>query len=342
MASSDQQHYREVNLTIPEWCHVPCGETQYICYECGHVSNSTKGWWNHRANAHGFTRDIRSYISGECCRACPQNFHTLPRLIRHITVDSPACQCHYFEYLQPLYEEVLQATKAEYASVCRSHRAQGLPGNGRTALRDPERYAGPRLPTIDPASCDLKSMQIQPIPLVDPVPTEQIPAPPVFTLNYYLIVHLFSGQRRQNDIQDHLETVIAERARPIIVMSLDIINNRVRGDRANGKIVIFWIQHVMCRRVLATIGGPPYETRSADRTCPLSGKKLRPLLLRSAEHPWGVLGLPDKYYKQLQADSALMRTMICFSHASYAAGVIAVMAHPQSPSDVAHCGPASC
>eukprot|EP00959_Pyramimonas_sp_CCMP1952_P159630 3339010-Pyramimonas_sp.AAC.1 len=44
-----------------------------------------------------------------------------------------------------------------------------------------------------------------------------------------LVLHLFSGHRRPNDIQDHLEKLAAEWSVPLMVLSLDVQNNADRG-----------------------------------------------------------------------------------------------------------------
>ena len=334
--------YRDANLAAPEWSHLPQGDVQYICYECGQVSNSTRAWWNHRANQHGFVRDIRGHIDGEHCLACLTNFHTLPRLIRHISDDSPSCHCYYHKYVHALTSEDLALSKAEYRRVCHEHRKQGLPGNGRTALLDPILHSGPKWPRIDPLDYDLEATLTQPTPLIAPEPQEHVPSPRPLEFDYYLVVHLFSGQRRPGDVQDHLERCIALSSRPVVVLSLDIVNNKVQGDLADGKIVNFWIQEVLRRRVLATIGGPPCESWSAARLKPLSDTRHGPPPLRHADTPWGMHGLSEKLYRQLRVANALMRTMITFLHASYASGNIAVMEHPQYPEWYRHLKPASC
>eukprot|EP00972_Heterocapsa_arctica_P042507 6265128-Heterocapsa_arctica.AAC.1 len=52
-------------------------------------------------------------------------------------------------------------------------------------------------------------------------------------LQVYYILRLYSGHRREGDFQDHLEQMLATSPLPLCVLSLDVANDRVRGNLAD-------------------------------------------------------------------------------------------------------------
>eukprot|EP00972_Heterocapsa_arctica_P070269 10379387-Heterocapsa_arctica.AAC.1 len=59
----------------------------------------------------------------------------------------------------------------------------------------------------------------------------RVPRP--ILLQVYYVLHLYSGRRRQGDFQDHLEEMLATSPLPLCVLSLDVANDRIRGNLAD-------------------------------------------------------------------------------------------------------------
>ena len=77
-----------------------------------------------------------------------------------------------------------------------------------------------------------------------------------FLMPSYIILHLFSGRRRFNDLQAQLEYITAYEEYTIITLSLDLIY----GNLADKFVVAHWIQQVRRRLVVGIVAGPPCET----------------------------------------------------------------------------------
>ena len=58
---------------------------------------------------------------------------------------------------------------------------------------------------------------------------------------------------------------------PVVVLSLDVAIDAVKGDLSRQSTRHFWLALIRQRRVLAVIAGPPCETWSAVRGQPADG-----------------------------------------------------------------------
>ena len=80
------------------------------------------------------------------------------------------------------------------------------------------------------------------------------------------VFHLYSGQRPEGNLQYWMEHLSPPTTSQTYVLSIDIANDSVRGDRTKWTTVTFWITQMKDGRVAALIAGPPCETWSAART----------------------------------------------------------------------------
>ena len=103
-----------------------------------------------------------------------------------------------------------------------------------------------------------------------------------YDLAYFYVLNLFSGSRRPNDIQQHLESKARDMPIPIIVLSIDAACDAVRRNLADTRIVRFWLSCVQDRKALVAIGGPPCETWTAARLLDIPGSKKQPRPLRDS------------------------------------------------------------
>ena len=148
-----------------------------------------------------------------------------------------------------------------------------------------------------------------------------------------MILHLYSGQRREGDLQHWMEQIAPPTLSQTYVLSIDIANDAVKGDLTNWTTVIFWIDQMKAGRVAALMAGPPCETWSAARTRPLPNVKRQPRPLRSRDLPWGLHYLTMREYDQLDLGNQLLRVTILFLYVAYQVAVPAAMEHPATAED---------
>ena len=104
-----------------------------------------------------------------------------------------------------------------------------------------------------------------------------------FLMPSYIILHLFSGRRRFNDLQAQLEYITAYEDYSIITLSLDLAVDEIYGNLADKFVVAHWIQQVRSRLVVGIVAGPPCETWSSARHNQLHERSPPPL--RSEQAP---------------------------------------------------------
>eukprot|EP00438_Fugacium_kawagutii_P036001 Skav228967 [mRNA] locus=scaffold671:117523:123045:- [translate_table: standard] len=157
---------------------------------------------------------------------------------------------------------------------------------------------------------------------------------------FYLVVHLFSGRRRNTDCHAHLQAWAQQKGRNIVVLSMDTAVSVHYGnlDAAGHP----WRQ---LRRlydagmVSATLSGAPCETFSEARhmpppaDCPESLAANWPRPLRSAAQFFGLEGLSYKELRQVRQGSAFFLQNVEALIKSYVTGALYVAEHPALPTD---------
>eukprot|EP00438_Fugacium_kawagutii_P019672 Skav211131 [mRNA] locus=scaffold1786:128836:129765:- [translate_table: standard] len=155
----------------------------------------------------------------------------------------------------------------------------------------------------------------------------------------FLILHLFSGRRRQGDVHWHLHRLAARHNLELKILSLDTAVAPSLGNLQDDSPT--W-QHV--RRIYheglcaASIAGTPCETFSEARFNPPEDPDLAarwPRPVRSAQMLFGLNHLSAREYRQLQAGSSffLQGLLGVASHAIY--GGCMFSEHPAPPFDEA-------
>ena len=124
----------------------------------------------------------------------------------------------------------------------------------------------------------------------------------------WLILHLFSGQRRLHDLQDCIEQLTRRSGFPVICMSVDITLDVDKCDLTAAAAVGFWRRAILAGRVLAVVAGPPCATWSAARFLELLEGGPRPV--RSCDQPWGIDNLVTKERQAVELGSQLLRAAI--------------------------------
>ena len=129
-------------------------------------------------------------------------------------------------------EEVLRLREADLAEA-ESFKAQGKKATWASA--PPVRNIGPVLqPAPDclvPRAIDPGLAAVLPVHAASVTPRVLSPTQP----RYFL--HLFSGQRRERDVQYFFDLFRGRRELPIIKLSIDVANHAIHGDMSNRESV---------------------------------------------------------------------------------------------------------
>lgn len=155
----------------------------------------------------------------------------------------------------------------------------------------------------------------------------------------YLILHFFSGRRREGDFHDAIKSLAAAARCPfdIHVISMDTAVDSSYGDLSAGGQA--WDKAkglILSGQVAGAIAGPPCETYTEARhwlpegiTAEEASKWPRPL--RSAAHSWGVEQLRPKELRQLKQGSMFVGQMLWAMVAIWINGGTMLIEHPAPP-----------
>ena len=128
----------------------------------------------------------------------------------------------------------------------------------------------------------------------------------------FLLLHLFSGRRRDTDVHSHLARMAAQGPFDIMILSLDVAVSIEFGNLAVRSYSWSQVQKAVSLGLVAgTLAGSPCNTWSAARHYQpseeekqASPNKAWPRPLRSSMAPWGLPGLGSKEMKNLMLGSA--------------------------------------
>lgn len=151
-------------------------------------------------------------------------------------------------------------------------------------------------------------------------------------LNY---VHLFSGERREGDLQQALGALPVPDGCICAVLSVDIIFDCKRANLRDPRVQAQWLEFVWAGKVHALYVGPPCESWSRARalgglpneTCGDGG----PRVLRTSVSPQGLSTLRVEEVKQLIVANQLLHFALTIFFAMLMAARLAVIEHPATP-----------
>ena len=153
----------------------------------------------------------------------------------------------------------------------------------------------------------------------------------------YLILHFFSGRRRDKDFHAAVNQLAANLPYDVMVLSLDTAVDSFYGDLSSGGQTWGHLADLIQRGVVAAaLAGPPCETYAEARhwlpedISPEEAKKW-PRPLRSNAEPWGIPGLRLKEVKQLKQGSVFALQMLWAMVAIWARGGSMLLEHPAPP-----------
>ena len=270
-------------------------EEGYMCGFCGEVFPIFRTAKLHARKKHDFRSDALRWARGTQCIACMFEFHTRNRLKRHFERGGHPC---------------LQALMLHFEDP------ENLPEEGdKPDLHIPHyRIQGPITPWFDgvaqqqgPArtSIDQRPPPEKQESDKDPLSMEEWSWKEVNEIERpffqdKIILHLFSGRRREGDFQWAVESLTTGSQFAYHVVSLDLAVDEVRGDLICRKTQLFWLDKMARGFISAWLAGPPCETFSRARFY-----KDGPPPLRSSRYPWGIRGITTRQHKQVMTANTL-------------------------------------
>ena len=110
--------------------------------------------------------------------------------------------------------------------------------------------------------------------------------------NIKLCLHLFSGQRRDHDLQAEFEQQMSQRGlmlTSVSMLSLDLVLHPQLGDLTNPQAISLWQDLILLGVVVFVMAGPPCETWSAARFLALEDDGPHgPRQVQSQDQLWGL------------------------------------------------------
>ena len=154
-----------------------------------------------------------------------------------------------------------------------------------------------------------------------------------------IFLHVFSGRRRQGDLQFYMEETFPTGAPPgtsLHVVSLDVIIDSSWGNVRNTATQRFWLEGVRQGWVLGALLGPPCETWSQARFNAISALHRRaPRPLRSWDRLWGLDSLSLREAEQVDVGNELLLFSLSLMFELALAQRTGVLEHPREPADEA-------
>ena len=156
---------------------------------------------------------------------------------------------------------------------------------------------------------------------------------PRFGCRILIWLHLFSGERRGDDLQSHLERLQAPSGYVMRILSVDVIFDKVAGNLACPRNQEVWLQNIDRGFVAGLMAGPPCESWSRARVhggvAGWSTGDDGPRVLRTLEYPEG---LDSMTIKELQ-QTHLGNILLCFTMKAFLRMVkrrrFAMLEHPK-------------
>ena len=145
------------------------------------------------------------------------------------------------------------------------------------------------------------------------------------SLKAKIFLHVFSGFRRRDDLQEQLESLSTD-GTVIHCVSLDICLARANADLLSGETLKFWRGKMYDGWVAGVGGGPPCETFTAARY-----EQGGPPPLRSYDMPWGLMSLTPKQWKQVATGTALVFSLLELLIHATMLGLSGFLEHPAFP-----------
>ena len=143
-------------------------------------------------------------------------------------------------------------------------------------------------------------------------------------LKRVVFLHLFSGHRRENDLEHFLMRIGASLGLMVVVVCADLGYGDQWDLRKRGNTERL-LKQISEGYYHAVHSGPPCSTWSAARF----SEKPGPPPLRSRLKPWGISGLPQKHHKQVQEANIMMMASLDILDAFFSRSLPGAKEHPE-------------
>ena len=147
---------------------------------------------------------------------------------------------------------------------------------------------------------------------------------------------MFSGRRREGDIQFYLESLFRQGCpdgTTLHVVSLDVVIDETWGNVRCERSKQFWLRGVEQGWILGALCGPPCETWSQARFATLASEHKGPRPLRSAFELWGLPSLSLKEVAQVAVGNELLLFAIELLFVLAIHSGFGILEHPAEPAD---------
>lgn len=149
---------------------------------------------------------------------------------------------------------------------------------------------------------------------------------PARSVRYHprVVAHLFSGERRQGDLQHYLEKY------GFSSVSIDIIYDVTWGNLLRQDTLDTFRHALRVGALLGFMAGPPCETWSRARAVQCEGG---PRMVRSCTRPQGVLHLTKRESLQVELGNRLLAVAVLLIWTALLCGATGVLEHPAQPEE---------
>ena len=178
----------------------PLEHSVYVCYTCGKSFDTVKAYRRHQTTDHKIHHDAERYAVGGLCLACGTHMRTRTRLLYHLRYRGQGCLEHLARIMAPMEDQEVSALQAETSAEAKAMATRGH--HPHKALLRAIRHAGPDVRDHRP-----RAVRQAPPPrtTITTTRTAYKLCPQFDRYEYHVILHLFSGTRRQDAFQAHLE-----------------------------------------------------------------------------------------------------------------------------------------
>ena len=155
-----------------------------------------------------------------------------------------------------------------------------------------------------------------------------------------IFLHLFSGHRREGDVQERVEAYSDAVNGAIKALSVDLVVSETWGDLMDPKKKELFLDAILQGWVTGVVSGPPCETWSKARERSLDeaqGGASGPRPIRSALEPWGLEQLTVRELVQLVTGNALLGISVLMFTAAWISGTFSLLEHPIEPGSYGVC-----
>ena len=336
----------------------------FECQWCQKAFPTKRGLYMHSAHVHGYRPKVRYLAGGSFCLVCHKEYHVRPRLMQHLRY-SQECARVLLEIFPPLPVAVVEELDEADRQLSAQQKALGwqvkkahLPAMKVPSAALPP-VGSPEARAIF-CQCQVEVDSSPPWYNVEGLRTAAPSAPePVSVpesahlfqqrrgfnsgtagvlrresvsvwdarvqIRMVVFVHLFSGFRRQNDLQSCIEAHTWVHNIETFCLSVDLCLQGAEGDLLDPIRIRWWRERILSRQVIGVGGGPPCETWSVARWLG-SG----PPPLRDRQSPWGLKHLTRKQHLQVSVGTRLLEAAMELLSLVMVHGGCGFIEHPQT------------